>query len=74
MFRYIKEITEGLENEDLHALDYYLVTRDIVSAIGSLYEEEIQDGTFYEYEGLVDGVFERSENTNDVRDTMTRNM
>ena len=74
MFRYIKEITEGLENDDLHALDYWLVTRDVVSAIGSLYEEEIQDGTFYEYEGLVDGVFERSENTNDVRETMTRNM
>ena len=74
MFRYIKEITEGLENDDLHALDYWLATRDVVSAIGTLYEDEIQDGSFYEYGGLVDGVFERSKNANDVKETMARNV
>ena len=74
MFRYIKDITERLENDDLHALDYWLVTRDVVSAVASLYEDEIQDETFYEYKGLVDGLFERHENADDVRATMARNM
>ena len=74
MFRYMNDITEGLENDDLHALDYWLVTRDVVSAVASLYEDEIQDESFYEYKGLVDGMFERSENADDVRATMARNM
>ena len=74
MFRYIKDITEVFENDDLHALDYWLVTRDVVSAVASLYEDEIQDEKFYEYEGLVDGLFERREHADDVRATMARNM
>ena len=48
MFRYIKDIVEALENDDLHALDYCLVTRDVVSAVASLYEDDIQDETFYQ--------------------------
>ena len=37
MFRYIKEITEGLENNDLHALDYWLATRDVVLALSLIH-------------------------------------
>ena len=37
MFRYIKDITEGLENDDFHALDYWLATRDVFSAVAALY-------------------------------------
>ena len=74
MVRYINDITEGLDNEDLHALDYWLVTKDVVSAVAALYEDELQDETFYEYDGLVDGLFERSENAEAVRATITRNM
>ena len=36
-----------MNDEDLHALDYWILTKDVVSAVGSLYEEEIEDGTFY---------------------------
>ena len=50
MFRYIKDITEGLDNDDRHTLDHWLATRDVVSAVSSLYEDDIQDETFYEYE------------------------
>ena len=60
--------------EELHALDYWVMTRDIVTAIASLYEEEIDDGSFYTFKGLVDGNFERPENTENVRETMVRNM
>ena len=73
-FRYIGEITEQVNAEELHALDYWVMTRDIVTAIASLYEEEIDDGSFYTFEGLVDGLFERPENTENVRETMARNM
>ena len=41
-FWYIKDITEGLENDDLHALDYWLMTRDVVLVVASLYVDEIQ--------------------------------
>ena len=74
MFRFVKDITEDANNEDLHALDYWILTKDIVTRVGSLYEEEIEDGTFYEFEGLVDGLFERAENVQNVRETMARNM
>ena len=74
MFRFVKDITEDVAESDLHALDYWLLTRDIVTAVGSLYEDEIDNETFYEFEGLVDGLFERVENTDDVRETMARFM
>ena len=73
-FRYIKEIMEDLENDELRTLDYWVVTRDVVTFIGALYEDEIQDGSFYMFEGLINGLFERTENTNDVRATMARHM
>ena len=74
MFRFVKDITEDVAESELHALDYWLLTRDIVTAVGSLYEDEIDNETFYEFEGLVDGLFERVENTDDVRETMARFM
>ena len=73
-FRFVSDITEEVDDDDLHALDYWILTRDIVTAISSLYEEEIEDGTFYNFEGLVEGLFERSKNTENVRETMARHM
>ena len=74
MFRFINDTTEAVDDDDLHALDYWLLTKDIVTAIGSLYEEEIEDETFYEFEGLVDGLFERAENIDNVRETLAGHM
>ena len=37
------------------------MTKDVVLAIGTLYEDEIQYESLYEYEGLFDGLVERSE-------------
>ena len=48
--------------------------RDVVLAIGKLYEDEIKDESFYEYKGLVYGLFERCENADDVRGTIARKM
>ena len=59
---------------NLHALDHWLLTTDIVTAVGFLYEEKIENEMFYEFEGLVDGLFERAENSDDVRETMARFM
>ena len=50
------------------------MTRNVVSAVALLYEDEIQDETFYKYEGFVDCLFERRENSDDVRATMARHM
>ena len=46
MLRYITEIIEDMESHELDTLDYWLVTRGGVSAIGSMYEDEIQDESF----------------------------
>ena len=67
-------ITVGLENNELYALDDWLVTRDVVSAIGTLYEDATQDELFNDDKRLVDSLFERSENADDVRATIARNM
>ena len=48
MFRYIPDIIEGLENDDLHALDNCLVTSDVVSTVALLYENDLQDKRFCE--------------------------
>ena len=74
MFRFINNTTEAVDDDDLHVLDYWLLTKDIVTAIGSLYEEEIEDETFYEFEGLVDGLFERAENIDNARETLAGHM
>ena len=74
MFRFVKGVTEDVEASNLHALDYLVLTWHIVTAVGSLHEEEIENETFYELEGLVDGLFERAENSDDVRETMVRFM
>ena len=74
IFCFVKDITEDMDKNDLHAMDYWLLTRNIVTVVGSLYEEEIENEMFYEFEGLVDGLFEKVENTDDVRETMARFM
>ena len=51
-----------------------MATRDVVLAVASLYEDELQDETCYKYKGLLDGLFERRENAEDVRATIARNM
>ena len=63
-----------MENEKCYALNYWLVTRDVLLAIKAVYEDEIQDQCFYKCERLVDGLFERSANANDVRGTIARNV
>ena len=71
-FFYIKELTEGFTNDDLHALDFWLLTMDIVRVIDVLYKDELQDDSFYMHKGLIDGLFERKENADDVRATINK--
>ena len=71
-FFYIKELTEGFKNDDLHALDFWLLTMDIVRVIDVLYKDELQDDSFYMHKGLIDGLFERKENADDVRATINK--
>ena len=42
-FEYCGEITEGVSNINLEALDHYCVTKDIVYFVRSYYEEEMTD-------------------------------
>ena len=45
-FKYVGDITEGLDDSNLHALDYYIVTNDVVCAAKQMYDEEVSDGSF----------------------------
>ena len=58
-FKYFGEVTEDFSNENLHALDYWVITRDVVSTVNDIYEEELLDDTFFEFPLLVGGLFER---------------
>ena len=66
-FKYFGEVTHDFSNDDLHALDYWVVKKDVVSTFIDLYEEELQDDSFYEYPRLVGGLFERQPEENNVR-------
>ena len=48
-FRYFGETTEDFSNDDLHALDYWVITRDVVSTVNDIYEEELHDDTFFNF-------------------------
>ena len=69
-FRYWHEITDGHPNEMLNSLDYWVITKDIVDTINDAYDEELQEETIWGYHLLLDGLFERPENTRDLRATL----
>ena len=69
-FRYWHEVTDGYDNDSLHALDYWVVTSDIVETVNDLYDQELQDDSFYEYPRLLEGLFERDQNTRDIMATV----
>ena len=46
-FKYVGDISEGLDDSNLHALDYYIVTHDVVCAAKQMYDEEVSDGSFF---------------------------
>ena len=71
-FRYRYEITRGLCNDALHALDFWIVTKDVVLFSKNLYEDEIATGEFYQFEDLLGALFERPANTLHVRETMNQ--
>ena len=69
-FKYWHEITDGLDNEELHSLDYWVITRDIVDTVNDAYDVELNSEEFYNYPRLIEGLFERPENTASVRATL----
>ena len=69
-FRYRYEITRGLCNDELHALDFWVLTKDVVLFSKNLYDDELATGEFYEFEDLLGALFERPANTHNVRETM----
>ena len=71
-FAYCGEITEGVSNSNLEALDHYCVTKDIVSFVRSYYEEEINDRSFFDGDTYCSAYFGRKENINDIEDTVER--
>ena len=54
----------------LNSLDYWVITKDIVDTINDAYDEELQEETIWGYHLLLDGLFERPENTRDLRATL----
>ena len=58
-FRYFLEMTQDYSNDNLHAFDYWVITRDVISTVNDIYEEELNDETFFDYPLLVEGLFER---------------
>ena len=72
-FVYCGEITEGVRDNKLEALDHYCMTKDVVSFVKNYYEEEIRDRSFYETDSFSSAFFGREENTNNVQQTIENN-
>ena len=72
VFSYAGEVTRGKSASELHSLDYYLLTKDVVMFSKSLYDEELANGTFYDFPDLLGALFERSSNTEDIHETMNQ--
>ena len=58
-FRYFGEAKHDCSNNNLHTVDYLVVTTDVISTVIYLYDEELQDDYFYEYPRLLGGRFGR---------------
>lgn len=58
-FRYFGEVTQDYINDDLNALDYWVITRDVIHKVNDIYEKELHDDTFFDYPFLVEVLFER---------------
>ena len=71
-FTYCGEITEGVSNNKLEALDHYCITKDIVSFVKSYYEEEINDRSFFDGDTFCSAYFGRKENICNLEDTIER--
>ena len=69
-FAYCGEITEGVSNNKLEALDHYCITKDIVSFVRSYYEEEIYDRSFFDCDTFCGAYFGRKENIKNLEETI----
>ena len=72
-FVYCGEITEGVKDNKLEALDHYCMTKDVVSFVKSYYKEGIRDRSFYDTDTFSNAFFGREENTNSVQQTIENN-
>ena len=58
-FRYFGAVVQDYSNGDFHVFEYCIITRDVISTVNDIYEEELHDETFFGYPLLVEGIFER---------------
>ncbi|MGH7954333.1 MAG: hypothetical protein ACREOZ_00055 [Gloeomargaritales cyanobacterium] len=65
-------IVHYAEYEDRHALDYYVITRDVISFATTYYREELANGKFYSNPVFGHALFEREANRTDLQATMNR--
>ena len=66
-FKYFGEITDIYENEDFHALDYWVVRNYVVTGVDDLYYKELRDYLFFWYQLFINGLSEKPKNTSEIR-------
>lgn len=66
-------VTNFTDPEDRHALDYYVLTKDVVSFATNYYRDEIRTGAFFTDAAFGDALFERETNKANLQATMNRN-
>ena len=58
------------ENEgELHALDHYIITKDVSKFANLYFKEEIYSGSIFGDEELLNALFGRTKNVEDVKET-----
>ena len=71
-FEFQGDVTKDSDDDDLHALDYYAITREVVAFAKQYYSDELQRCVFYKNDEIVEALFERKSNVKNVEFTMNR--
>lgn len=66
------DVTSDVSDDDLHSLDYYAITSEVVGFAKAYFSDELDSSTFFHNEDIVSSLFERKSNLKKVEFTMNR--
>ena len=69
---YRGEISTKVPVSQMQSVDHYIITEGVVKFVKNYYSEEIEEGSFYIDLELINALFGRSINSDDVNATLSR--
>ena len=50
--KYFGEISDAYDSKDFHALNFWIVTKEVVTTVNDLYDKELKEHSLFEYPPL----------------------